>query len=165
MTKEELQRYLAEGLSVERIAERVGRHPSTVSYHLKKHGLVPLGHDTHAPNQKVDPDRLRELIDAGSTFREAAESFGVSYTTVRHWVKKLGLESARMTRLRESSEAMSNGEMRTLLVCPKHGRTRHFRRPDGNYRCAKCRTEAVSEWRRRVKRKLISEAGVPALRL
>jgi 5-methylcytosine-specific restriction endonuclease McrA len=34
-----------------------------------------------------------------------------------------------------------------------------IRRPEGNYRCSKCRTESVSAWRRRVKRRLIERAG------
>jgi transposase len=159
MTKEDLEGYLAEGLSLEEIGKRVGRHPSTVSYHLKKHGLLPLGHELHSPKRKVDPAELRDLIEAGRTFREIAEVFGVSYTTVRHWVKKLGLESGWMRRLRESREAISREETRVLLVCGKHGETVHFRRADGNYRCARCRTEAVTCWRRRVKRRLVAEAG------
>ncbi len=39
MEKEFLESCLAEGLSLEAIGERVGRHPSTVSYWLKKHGI------------------------------------------------------------------------------------------------------------------------------
>ncbi len=38
MSKGELQGYLAQGLSLEQIGRRVGRNPSTISYHLKKHG-------------------------------------------------------------------------------------------------------------------------------
>jgi hypothetical protein len=72
MTKEFLEQCLAEGRSLEQIAERIGRHPSTVSYHLKKHGLEAVGHEKHSPNAKVDPDRLRKLIAAGATIREAA---------------------------------------------------------------------------------------------
>jgi IS30 family transposase len=43
MTKEDLERYLAEGLSLEQIGKRVGREKSTISYHVKKHGLNPVG--------------------------------------------------------------------------------------------------------------------------
>jgi IS30 family transposase len=32
MTKEGLEEYLAEGLSLEQIGKRVGRNPSTISY-------------------------------------------------------------------------------------------------------------------------------------
>jgi hypothetical protein len=159
MTKAELERYLAEGLSLEQIGKRVGRDPSTVSYHLKRHGLVPLGHDVHAPNQKVDLEELRRLMARGATVREAAATFGCGYSTVRYWLKKLDIETARMTRLHESHQAIEEGKSRVVLTCPKHGEVEFFRRPDGNYRCGKCRTAAVSAWRRRVKRKLIERAG------
>ena len=159
MTKGELERYLAQGLSLEQIGKRVGRDPSTIRHHLRKHGLVPLGHAIHAPNQKVDPDRLRRLIAEGSTVREAALAFGVGYSTIRYWIKKLGIETARMTRLRESKAAIEEERTRVMLTCSRHGEVLFFRRPDGNYRCTKCRTEAVTSWRRRVKRRLIERAG------
>ena len=159
MTKEELEEFLAEGLSLDRIAQRVRRDPSTVRYHLKKHGLLPLGHEVHAPNQKVDPVRLRRLMANGATVREAAEHFGVGYSTIRYWLKKLDIETARMKRLRESQAAIESGKARAILTCPEHGEVEFFRRPDGNYRCGKCRSAAVTTWRRRVKRKLIQRAG------
>jgi hypothetical protein len=43
-------------------------------------------------------------------------------------------------------------------VCAIHGLTRHVMRDDG-YRCAKCRSTAVSDRRRRRKRILVEEAG------
>jgi transposase len=159
MTKEFLEQCLAEGLSLEQIGKRVGRDPSTVSYQLQKHGLVPVGHLTHAPNQKVDPDELRELMSRGATVREAAAHFGCGYSTVRYWLKKLGVETARMTRLRQSQAAIENGKTRVVLTCPEHGEVEFFRRQDGNYRCSKCRTASVSAWRRRMKLKLVERAG------
>ena len=159
MTKEFLEGCLAEGLSLEQIAERIGRHPSTVSYHLKRHGLVPLGHDAHAPNGKVDPERLRELIESGATVREAAAALGVGYSTVRHWLKKLGLETQTVRRRREETRARTNGAHGVQRVCPRHGKTIFVNRPDGGYRCGKCRMAAVGRWRRRVKQRLVLRAG------
>jgi DNA-binding transcriptional ArsR family regulator len=159
MKKEELERYLAEGLSLEQIGKRVGRDPSTVVYHLKKHGLLPVGHAIHAPNQKVDPASLRKLMSDGATVRAAAEHFGVGYSTIRYWLKKLDIETTRMKRLRESNAAIEQGQARAILTCPEHGEVEFFRRPDGNYRCSKCRSASVSAWRRRVKRRLIERAG------
>ena len=159
MTKAKLEKYLAEGLSLEEIGRRVGRDPSTVSHHLKKHGLVPVGHGLHAPNQKVVPNELRRLMEEGATVREAAAKFDCSYSTVRYWLKKLDIETARMARLRESQAAIEGGKTRVFLTCAEHGDVEFFRRPDGNYRCSKCRTASVSEWRRRVKRRLIERAG------
>jgi hypothetical protein len=159
MSKEVLEGYLAEGLSLEQIGKRVGRNPSTISYHLKKHGLRPVGHAVHAPNEKVDPDDLRKLMLEGATVREAAQHFRVGYSTIRYWLKKLDIETTRMKRLRESNEAIGAGMTRVVLTCPEHGEVEFFRRPDGNYRCSKCRTAAVSAWRRRVKLKLIARSG------
>src|SRR5690242_8000119 len=159
MTKRDLERFLAEGLSLDQIARRVNRDPSTVSYHLKRYGLTPVGHDVHAPNQKVDPAGLRRLLADGATVRMAAEHFGVGYSTVRHWLRRLNLETARMKRLRESKEAIEARKARVVLTCPDHGDVEFFRRADGKYRCSKCRTASVSAWRRRVKRRLIERAG------
>lgn len=123
MTKEQRDNYLAEGLSVEQIAERIGRHPSTVTYWLKKHNLKPLGHDRHSPNGKVDPERLRRLIDAGATIREAAAELSVAYSTVRHWLKRLDLETETVRRRRDEKRARANGRLGVMRVCPKHGKT------------------------------------------
>ena len=41
------------------------------------------------------PDRLKTLIEGSATIREAAAEFGVGYSTVRYWIKRLGLEPAR----------------------------------------------------------------------
>lgn len=46
-----------------------------------------------------------------------------------------------------------------MLECRVHGVTEFVRRPDGVMRCKRCRSEAVSKRRRRVKAILIAEAG------
>jgi transposase len=159
MIKDELESYLAEGLSLEQIAERIERHPSTVSYWLKMHGLKALGRDKHSPNGKVDPDRLRMLIEGGSTIREAAAELGVGYSTVRHWLKRLKLETATVRRREAEKRERASGTLGVHRVCPRHGRTIFVPRAEGGYRCGKCRMQAVIEWRRRVKRKLVERAG------
>ena len=159
MDRDFLLACLGEGLSLEQIAERAGRHPSTVAYHLKKHGLVASGHEVHAPNRRIDPNRLRALLAEGATIREAATAFGVGYSTIRHWVQRLGLRTERMIRMQESRAAAMEGAARIVLRCARHGEAAHFRRGDGGYRCAKCRSEAVSRRRRIVKQKLVERAG------
>jgi transposase len=159
MMKEELEAYLAEGLSLEQIAERIGRHPSTVSYHLKRHGMAALGRERHAPNGKVDSAKLRRLIEGGATIREAARELDVGYSTVRHWLKRLGLETQTLRRREADKNARAKGAHGVTRVCPKHGKTIFVSRPEGGYRCGKCRMAAVGRWRRRVKERLVLRAG------
>jgi hypothetical protein len=48
---------------------------------------------------------------------------------------------------------------RVALDCPHHGVTLFQLRAEGGYRCLKCRSEAVTRRRRKVKRILVEEAG------
>lgn len=48
MDKESLRLLLAQGLSVEKIAKRFGKHPSTVSYWMKKHDLETPNREKYA---------------------------------------------------------------------------------------------------------------------
>ncbi len=155
-----LQSCIAQGMSLEQIGELVGKHPSTVSYHLKKHGLRPVGQERHAPTGAVDPERLRFLIEEqGASIHTAASEFGSSYSTTRYWVRKLGLKTRRMIRLQQSREARANGDGGAWLECLVHGQTWFFARPDSGFRCSKCSSEAVSNSRRRLKLRLVERAG------
>lgn len=109
--------------------------------------------------RRVDSARLSELASQGASIREIAEEFDVGYSTIRYWLERLGLETDRMTRVRETKEARELGLRRVCLRCPRHGRTTFLARPDGGFRCAKCSTSAVSERRRTIKRQLVGEAG------
>ena len=159
MQKAFLEQCLAEGMSLEAIGKRSGKHESTVSYWLKKHGLVAAGKETHAPKGKVDPQRLKELVEQGASIQEMSDEFGAGRSTIRYWLRKLGLETERATRLRESRAACQEGVRRTYFRCRKHGHTAFYARPEGGFRCGRCSSEAVSKRRRSLKRKLVEEAG------
>jgi transposase-like protein len=159
MEKEFLEECLAEGMSLEAIGKQVGKHESTVSYWLKKYGLAAVGSETHAPKGKVDPRHLRTLVEDGSSIQGMGEALGVGRTTIRYWLRKLGLETQRSVQLRETRAARENGETRTYSRCSKHGHTAFYARPDGGFRCGRCRSEAVSKRRQSVKRMLVEEAG------
>lgn len=159
MEKEFLEECLTEGMSLEAIGKQVGKHESTVSYWLKKHGLEAVRSEIHAPNGKVDPQQLRTLAEEGSSIQEMGEALDVGRTTVRYWLRKLGLETQRSIRLRETRVAREEGVKRTYSRCPSHGHTAFYARPDGGFRCGRCRSEAVSKRRRLVKKKLVEEAG------
>lgn len=159
MQKEFLEECLAEGMSLEAIGQLVGKHESTVSYWLKKHGLEAAGSEIHAPNAKVDPQRLRELVEEGASIQRMGEEFGAGRSTIRYWLRKLGLETERSVRLRETRDACQEGLRRAYFRCSKHGHTAFYARPDGGFRCGRCNSEAVSKRRRVLKRKLVEEAG------
>jgi hypothetical protein len=95
----------------------------------------------------------------GASIREMANDLDVGYSTIRSRLKKLELETHRSARRKEADAARAAGLNEVYLRCPEHGRTAFCRRPDGGFRCMKCRTSAVSEHRRRVKRRLVEEAG------
>lgn len=159
MDKRFLEGCLARGMSLEAIGREVGRHPSTVSYWLKKHGLNAIGQSRHALKDAVDRTRLTELVNQGLSIRQIADELGAGYSTVRYWLRKLGLQTDRSIRRRESNAAWQAGHDKTYLKCPKHGHVPFFRRQEGGYRCARCNTASVSERRRQVKRVLVAEAG------
>jgi transposase len=159
MDKRFLEKCLESEMSLEAIGESVGRHPSTVSYWLKKYELSAVGKRRHSPNGAVDPDRLPRLVEEGASIRQIAAEFDVGYSTVRYWLRRLGLETDRTVRRKDGERAMRAGLRRAYLKCPKHGHTAFFARREGGFRCAKCNSAAVSERRREVKRRLVSEAG------
>jgi len=159
MQKELLEECLAEGMSLEAIGKQVGKHESTVSYWLKKHGLEAARSEEHAPKGKVDPQRLAELVEQGASIQEMGDEFGAGRSTIRYWLRKLGLETERSVRLRETRAACKEGVRRAYFRCRKHGHTAFYARPEGGFRCGRCSSEAVSKRRRSLKRKLVEEAG------
>jgi DNA-binding transcriptional ArsR family regulator len=159
MTKEFLEACLAEGLSLEQIGKRVGRNPSTISYHLKKHGLKPVNQGRHANKGRLSEAELRPLVEAGATLREIGRAVDRSPATVRHWLKKYGLAVDGSKRRALSRRARLTGQRHALLECEHHGMTEFILEGRGYFRCKKCRKERVSAWRRRVKQRLVEEAG------
>jgi transposase len=159
MDKDSLQLYLSEGLSLEEIGRRVRRHPSTVGYWVKKHGLTAIGSDRHASRGGIPRQVLEELIDASGTHRSIASELGVSIATVTHWLGQYGLETRATTMRRESSLGRQNGRRTLERTCQEHGLTTFILHHDGTYRCRRCRREAVMRRRRAVRARIIQEAG------
>ena len=74
MDRDSLTTLLARGLSVEQIAQRYGKHPSTVSYWMAKYGLEAPNREKHAPKGGIAREQLVELIDRGMSITEIAEA-------------------------------------------------------------------------------------------
>jgi transposase len=109
MDKGFLEDCLKKGMSLDSIGELQGKHPSTVSYWLKKHGLIAAGRERHAPKGSIDTDRLRKLVLEGVSIRQMSDELGAGYSTIRYWLKRLGLETERSIRRQEGDAARKAG--------------------------------------------------------
>jgi hypothetical protein len=148
------QRFVA-GQSLEQIGQATGLHPTTIAYWAKKHGLSPAGARRFTARGAPDREKLEELVDAGATLQELADAVDRSITTVRYWLSKWSI-----VRPQSSARADPGTSERIVdRICSRHGLTRFGLERRGYYRCLLCRQERVSEWRRRVKRVLVDEAG------
>ena len=162
MDKDALTQLLARGLSVEKIAKRFDRHPSTVSYWLDKYGLTAPYREKHAAKGGIARERLEELVLSGSTIAEIAGELGRSKATVRHWLRKYGLRTINSTGRRSDpliQAAKAAGLASVHMTCPTHGETEFLIEGRGYYRCKRCRSGAVTGRRRKVKATLVAEAG------
>jgi transposase-like protein len=153
-----LEEQLASGRSYESIARQTGRHPSTVSYWARKHGLTSTHARRHAPRGTIDRELLAEIVACGLPVRDMAEVMDRSPTTVRHWLQRHSLTTEPKRRRAMTATAAAAGERELQLRCAHHGVTRHALRSDG-YRCSRCEVDRVTAWRRKLKRILVEEAG------
>jgi excisionase family DNA binding protein len=155
---EDLESYLRQGLSLEAIGHLTGRHPTTVIYWVKRHGLSAVHRDRHAPKGGIDRDTLAGLVEEGLSTRQIAERLRLSQSTVRHWLRKHQLRTHRARRENSRGRRGVHPD-RVMMHCARHGTTEFWLEPRGMYRCLRCRSEAVSRRRRRLKEILVADAG------
>jgi transposase len=101
----------------------------------------------------VDRAWLSAAVARGLTIRAIATEAGCSPKTVAKWLRHYGLRTERSRRRRVAAAD------RAVLRCRVHGATEFIRRGDSGWRCLRCRSEAVTLRRRRVKEILVAEAG------
>jgi transposase len=160
MEKGFLEDCLAKGMSLEAIGERAGKHPSTVGYWLRKHGLKANGSARHRPKGGVAREELEPLVKEGLTIEGIAQRLGIGSTTVRHWLRRHGLRTKGGERRMMLDAAHGSGRDDVVAECRRHGLVRHLAvKSERRLRCSKCRVEAVSRRRRKVKEMLVAEAG------
>jgi hypothetical protein len=159
MERERLEQYLAAGMSLGAMAEVTRRHPSTVAYWLRKHGLRANGARKHAPGAGISESDLRPLVEAGLPVREIAARLDRSQSNVRYWIARHGLPSTIEVRNGERNDRIAAGERTFEGRCSKHGIVTFVIENSGRARCRKCRQDRVAAWRRSVKLTLIEEAG------
>ena len=154
MQKELLEECLADGMSLEAIGKRVGKHESTVSYWLKRHGLEAAKAEKHAAKGAPDKAEMERLLAAGLSLREIAHRLDRSLATIRHWMGKYELRPTPRRR-----RGSTDGPREMVSHCQHHGKTSFVREGRGYYRCKRCRVEATVRRRHLLKRILVEEAG------
>ncbi|MGO9488415.1 MAG: helix-turn-helix domain-containing protein [Solirubrobacteraceae bacterium] len=162
MDRELLEGLLSEGLSLAAIGRRVGRHESMVAYWVERHGLTAAHARKHGARGGLAREDLLPLVEAGMSIAQIAEKLGRSRTTIRHWLRRRGLRTwspSGSRRAAESAAARQAGLREAKMACSKHGDSDFVRDGRGYYRCRKCRAEAVSRRRRKMKQILVEEAG------
>ncbi len=159
MDRESLRLLLAQGLSIEKIAERFDRHPTTVSYWMRRHGLHAVNREKYAAKGGIEREWLEALVQAGASIGEIAAEVGRSKGTVRHWLARHGLRTEPARRASAAREAREAGMLSVRRVCPRHGESEFVLEGRGYYRCKRCRAEGIADHRRRLKLQLVDEAG------
>jgi hypothetical protein len=116
-----------------RSRREVGKHPSTVGYWVKKHGLRSTHATKHAARGGVAREALEPLVLEGLSIRAIAERLEVSYATIQHWVRRYGLTTVRAERLRDTAQARRAGDNAIELICAHHGPTTFIRKADAAF--------------------------------
>jgi transposase len=162
MDRDSLQRLLARGLSLAEIGRRFDRHETTIAYWVKQFDLRAVNTNKHAAKGGLAREDLEALVDDGCSIADIAARVGRSKATVRHWLRRYEIETQNGPGRRRSPEAIAArdaGLLATTMVCPRHGETPYVLDGRGYYRCRRCRAEAVSRRRRKMKAILVAEAG------
>lgn len=154
-----MQGCLAAGMSLPEIAAIVNRAPGTVGYWVTRHGLVANGSRKYRPDKGLKREPLEALVEEGRTLGQIAAQLGVGINAVRYWIAAYDLPSPREVRRADRSERLRTGDKRAVRSCRHHGQTEFVLDRRGNWRCRRCRQDAVAERRRVVKRILVDEAG------
>jgi transposase len=110
--------------------------------------------ESQVPGRGIPRQTLVALIEEGLTIRQIGARLGRHERTVSYWLARHGLKTER-----GSTRGRQGPQPEITERCRRHGEAQFIREGSGSYRCVHCRSEAVSEWRRRTKRKLVSEAG------
>jgi IS30 family transposase len=91
MEKRFLEDCVAKGMSLDAIGAAAKRDPSTVSYWLKKHGLVAAHAEKTSARGAPEVADLELLLTAGLSLREIAQRLDRSLGTIRHWMRRYEL--------------------------------------------------------------------------
>jgi hypothetical protein len=104
----------------------------------------------------MERDVLAGLIAQQLSTAEIAEQLGLHPRIVAGWLREFKLETNEAVRRRRTNIASGT---RQAGSCERHGEVEFVARGDGSWRCVRCRSEQVSDARRRRKALLVTEAG------
>ncbi len=156
MEREWLQEQLVQGKSFAEIARLAECDGSTVARWAKRYGLRSSRAEKFTARGAPDRLVLETMAAEGAPLSEIAAVLDRSPATVRYWLAKWKIDRVD-ARLTKRSPTTAPREVERL--CSSHGHTAFVLEGRGYYRCKRCRQERVSEWRRRVKIRLVEEAG------
>ena len=159
MDRKVIVELLAEGLSVDAIGKRVGKHRETVAYWMAKYGLEAPNREKHAAKGGIARQRLESLVADRLSIAEIGQEVGLSKTSVRYWLGRYGLRTHSAARTATVQGARESGVRVVRMGCPQHGDADFVLEGRGYYRCTACRQERVTQRRREVKATLVAEAG------
>jgi len=78
--------YVDQGLSIREIAERLGVHPGTAHYYLKRAGIGTRGNAKRSALRSYRLETLRKGVEEKGV-RGLARELGVHENTLRHYLK------------------------------------------------------------------------------
>jgi transposase len=165
MDRAQLKAWLEAGLSLPQIGALTNRDASTVGYWVQKYGLTANGKEKYAPRGGLTREQLEPLLERDATLQEMGDELGRSVSTIRYWLNELGLKTTGRRGRRPCvpravvDQAIKEGARTIVGRCGRHGEGIFVIEKSGRARCRRCRMNAVIEWRRRKKAKLVAEAG------
>jgi transposase-like protein len=105
MERRFLEECLAKGMSLEAIGREVGKHPSTVGYWLKKHGLDACGTEKYAGRGGLYKADLEALVEERLSVAEIAERLDRNPSTIRYWLRRAVAKRRRVVKRRLVEDA------------------------------------------------------------
>ena len=129
---------------------------------MTRYGLDAVHRERHRARGPLDEEGLKRLVDEGASIADIAVAVDRSKATVRHWLTRFGLRTTngRGRRTKEQARtAKDAGLIEARMDCRRHGEAPFWLDGRGCYRCKRCRSEAVTKRRRKMKETLVREAG------
>ena len=89
ITKEILEKYLKEGMSIMDISMELHANYGTITRRIKEYGLQS---NPRKNLTKCNKKLLQQYLEEGKTYAEMSKLFGVRNETLRRWIRMSGLE-------------------------------------------------------------------------